>query len=1170
MVRSANTLILFTIIFGLAFLLTANSAEFVGAARGGAVFVNSPYMITTFHMVLGIFSIFIVPSFMANTLLRDTDSNFAAILYSMPVRKRDFLIGRFVGAFAAMMVAFAAAPLGMLLGSLSPLADPETLGPVHPEHYAFVFLRIFLPSMLVLATFIFAVAVITRRLLFTYVTAFVMLILYLGVSETNIVSPLWDPFMHRVLEEQTRYWTASERNTMLLSYDGIALANRAVWLVIAGALFVLAYKRFSFRSVGKKPKTIKAEKAVPPIYRLGGRLRIAPNWTGATTFHQLLGRTRFEVRAALASLPFVIVLVASILLMGLTMIEREPWYGVDAYPLTRLVVAAIIDSNWWAMLAILVFYSADILWRERDARCHGIMDALPAPNWVFLVAKLTALLLMMYLISIIGVGMGIVLQLLNGDVTIDLGVYLERILFFNLPFIYLAILAFFLQVLAKGRLIGMLLMGLFLLVSIGMNDFLGSEHPLLKYGLAGFASPNSDMNGTGRFATAGYWLRGYWAAIAGLLLIATHVLWNRGTEQPMRYRLRAFRNRNLIRPVFGLIGVLAVTGGFIFYNTNVLNPFYTAKDVEELRVAFEQQYRPFEDLPMPRVIAVETEVDIYPYRGRIETKGSYQLENKTDETLAVIHLMFPRGVEINHVTLEGGVEHSRDETYNYLIFDLATPMPPGQVRTLDFATTLQHKGFRHGSPDLSLVRNGTFITNNRLTPFVGFQPAYMLQDPKDRRAHGLEPLAGASLEDVDQHHRSVNRYDSDFISFRTRVSTVDTQIAVAPGRLRDQWLEKGRAFFDYEMEAPMMHFYAYLSAEYQVLRDKWNDVDIEIYYHPTHTYNLDRMVQGIKDSLTVYSEAFGPYQYPQIRVLEFPAYRSFAQSFANTIPFSEGLGFVSDVGPTDLDVPYYVTAHEVAHQWWGHQVSAADSEGASMLNEAFSQYSALLVMERRYGKHRIRRFLAEELDLYLSGRADDNIGERPLYRVENQEYIHYRKGSLIMYALRDYLGEDLVNRCLRRFVENHAFRSSPYATSKDFLDILKAEAGPQQESLIQDFFEKITLYDLKTEVARVEETPDGRFKVQIDVEVGKYYADALGNEEEAPFDIPVDVGLYTKHPDAAGFGAADVLHFEKQLISGKQATLTVIVDQKPEYAGIDPYHKLIDRNTKDNLIEVTH
>ncbi len=56
--------------------------------------------------------------------------------------------------------------------------------------------------------------------------------------------------------------------------------------------------------------------------------------------------------------------------------------------------------------------------------------------------------------------------------------------------------------------------------------------------------------------------------------------------------------------------------------------------------------------------------------------------------------------------------------------------------------------------------------------------------------------------------------------------------------------------------------------------------------------------------------------------------------------------------PKRLDFLGYVTAHELAHQYWFHQVMPADVQGAEVLTETLSQYSALMVMKHRYGRIR--------------------------------------------------------------------------------------------------------------------------------------------------------------------------------------------------------------------------
>ena len=130
------------------------------------------------------------------------------------------------------------------------------------------------------------------------------------------------------------------------------------------------------------------------------------------------------------------------------------------------------------------------------------------------------------------------------------------------------------------------------------------------------------------------------------------------------------------------------------------------------------------------------------------------------------------------------------------------------------------------------------------------------------------------------------------------------------------------------MDAPIWPYVSFQSARYAVANDRWNDVALQVFYHPPHDFNVARMIEASKKSLDYFTREFSPYQYQQFRILEFPAYETFAQSFPNTIPYSEGIGFIADL--TDdkyIDYVFYVTAHELAHQWWGHQIVGRRAQG---------------------------------------------------------------------------------------------------------------------------------------------------------------------------------------------------------------------------------------------------
>jgi aminopeptidase N len=366
------------------------------------------------------------------------------------------------------------------------------------------------------------------------------------------------------------------------------------------------------------------------------------------------------------------------------------------------------------------------------------------------------------------------------------------------------------------------------------------------------------------------------------------------------------------------------------------------------------------------------------------------------------------------------------------------------------------------------------------------------------------------------------------------------------------------------MDSPILNFFAFQSARYEVVNDRWNDVAIEIYYEPGHEYNLDRMIAATKSGLDYFTANFGPYQHKQFRITEFPRYQVFAQSFDNTVPYSEGIGFIARVregDQDDIDYPYYVTAHELAHQWWGHQVAAGAVQGDTMLVETLAQYSALMVMKHKYGEEKMQKFLQYELDRYLLGRSTEQKKELPLSRVENQPYIHYRKGSVVMYALQDYIGEDNLNRAIRAFHDEVAFKGPPYPNTTQLLAHIRAVTPPRLQYVIDDMFETITLYDNRATEAKAKALPDGRYEVTMKVVAKKRRADELGKESDAPLADWIDIGVL----DADN----KPLFLEKKKIDREEMEFTVIVDKKPARAGIDPYNKLIDRRPKDNTVSVS-
>ena len=186
----------------------------------------------------------------------------------------------------------------------------------------------------------------------------------------------------------------------------------------------------------------------------------------------------------------------------------------------------------------------------------------------------------------------------------------------------------------------------------------------------------------------------------------------------------------------------------------------------------------------------------------------------------------------------------------------------------------------------------------------------------------------------------------------------------------------------------------------------------------------------------------------------------------------------------------------------------------------------------------------------------------PLIRVENQSYLHYRKGAIVMYALKDYIGEEALNGALRRYVADVGFQEPPYTTSREFVSYLREATPPELQYVIDDMFEHITLYENRVTEATWTQRADGRYDVTLTVEVKKVRAGEQGEESPVAMNDYVDIGVF------AGDDGDERLYLQKHRITDDTTQITVTVDQQPTEAGIDPYYKLIDRHPDDNRTAV--
>jgi hypothetical protein len=748
-------------------------------------------------------------------------------------------------------------------------------------------------------------------------------------------------------------------------------------------------------------------------------------------------------------------------------------YGAAFYPTASLLFETIRTPLALIATILLTYMSGEIVWRERSLRFADILHATPASNARFVLPKVFEAMKMVLGLTAIAIAIGAIAQIIQGW-PVEPFALLQIAWYCAAPLLLFATAAIAIQALSPQKYVGMLIVLLLGLIMLQGGGF-GLTHPLLRFGAAPPVA-YSDFHGFGD-ATQFHLLLSYWTALTGLLLLVAIRRWRQG------------RRERVSRTAIAALALVTITSAaFVKVETN---------DPRALRAQYEKQFKRYANLPLPHIASVQAQIDLdgRHYRAR----GTYILRNDTAKTIDTI------------------LVSTRNR--NHLV---RTRLAPSTSMLLRFDV-------RGESDEDVLYANAL--------PHLGYRATYELEDPHQRRRHGLPPKTTQTAE----HEIPTAGWSA----FDVTIST-NGETAVAPGTLLRQWDAQGRRHFHYRTEGYAPHRFAIVAAHYAVTSATHEGTTVEIYHHPRHMQNVPRMMQAAANSLREFNETFGPYAQKHLRLAEVPVPNFSGYAYPGLILLGEKRGFLIDArDPRRLDLVTRRTAHEIAHQWWGYKVVPARAPGASMLMESLTKYAELLVLENTHGKDAVRQSLTYELDRYLKDRTAERDVEPPLTRVDDQAYLYYRKGAIVLYALKDLIGEQRLHTALRNFMRE---QSGPgrTPTTAQLMQHLRAATPQEHQPLLREWLEEVVLYDFRLERATATRRPDGRFEV-----VMRVHADRA---------VLVDI---------ATFDARDTpLSTEKHLLRKGPQELRILANEEPFTAAIDPYVLRIDRNRFDNTTTV--
>lgn len=1177
---------IFLFIFALmTFFATVTDQLQIGGSFGN-IWKNAPFVTQNWYGVFSLLSLLLITAFLNTAAIRDFENNTAQIVFASPVQKAGYFFGHFLGALLVCLIPMLGISLGMWLGvginSIAQWLDMERYGPFEIQSHINSYLALVIPNMIFAGSILFTVAALTRSTMYSFIAAMVLLVGYIVAGnlisdmENETLSALLDPFGFQAFSLITKYWTVDDKNHLSVSLlHPMLLSNRLLWMGIGLLVLFIGYWRFDFsektRKVGKKKSAVSEDEPYG-LQQLGAMATVQPATGLSVTLAQFRSQLKANFWGVIKSTPFILLAFIGLLNTIPSFQFATEGYGTHNLPVTYTMVDIIRGSFYMFVIAIVAYFTGALVWKERNAKVNEIYDAMPTRNWTDFLSKFLTIISVIVLLVSVCIIASIATQALNGFHRYELGVYVRELLVLDLlGFAFIAVLFLLIHTWSPNMYLGFFICIVVVIVNSFIWGALRIESNMVQFG----ATPGytvSDLYGYKPYATGLFWFNTYWTFFSAILAVAAVCFWPRGKETGWRkrFKLAALEWRTYRWAGVTAIALWGLSAGWVFYNTLVMNTFRNSKQAEKLTVRYEKDYKRFEGKAQPRIYDVKYDIQIFPEKRSIDAKAQMWLRNLHDKAIDTLLVQVPRQVKF---TLENKrLQLLKDDKDVYFrIYRLKPALQPGDSMRLDFSTVYKPKGFENELSVQQVMQNGTFFNNFDIAPRLGYQPDGEMTDKNRRKKFKLpEKTRAPKLDRTDTLARR-NSYlgnDADWVNVETVISTAADQVAIAPGSLQKEWTENGRRYFQYKLDHYSFNFYSFMSAKYEVARKKWKGIDLEVYYHKDHSDNVDRMLKSMQKSLEYYTTNFGPYFHKQCRIIEFPRYADFAQAFPGTMPYSEGIGFIEDfrADEDDIDMVFYVVAHEMGHQWWAHQECGAYMQGSEMTVETFAQYSALMVMEKEYGRDIMRKFLEYEADRYLRGRGAERLQELPLARCENQGYIHYNKGSLVMYYLKEMIGEEKVNQGLRDFLDKFRYAPPPFPVSSDVVDEFYKQTPDSLKYIIKDLFWDITLFENRTTEASFKELGKDKYQVTIKVESRKLKADALGKEKEEKVADWIEIGAFAKPEKDKKFGKT--LYRKRVFINKKENSFTFEVQGKPDRAGIDPFTLLVDRNPEDNMRDV--
>jgi len=1145
--------------------------RFTGAGAG-AVHSNAPFALHFLIIGLTGISCLIAIALFGTAATRDFRENTQELLFTHPLTRTSYLLGRFTAASFIWLLIIFPVIIGAIIACLYPPVHPEKLGSVELLHFLQPLITGVLPMIIRSGLLYFGCALLFRRtsgatMAFLVQFSCYMAALSLVKTRALTMAAMLDPF--GIIASRSSYSTQTlhEKNQLLITLSRDIVLNHVLWSIAGLAIFIMAWKRFSFGLAVKSQKSplLKpSQNALPTSYSTTTE---PPGTQSFTVPKQILHICTTTFLSILRSTPFITILSAGVLFMlfvgarniGLT-------YDTRSLPLTSLVLDLTQQLFMLFIFIITAWLAADLVWRERNCNVHEITASTPVSPSVVVLGKLGALFLVQTLLMTLIMVTGMVIQISQGYTNFELGIYFTDLFILRLPiFVQLGVIVFFIHSLINNKLMGHLLVATYYVLQDFVYEW-GFEHHLSNYAVI-LKQTHSSMNGFGPYFGRTVLLSTYWSAWACLLIIIIILTLPKELDTGLTLRIRSsmkrFTRTIRILTTCALIFIL-LTGSLTWHQTIHRHGFRFSSETREWQATFEERFKMYESIPHPSVTGLSIHVDLFPSERKVESRGILSLANNSSQPVDKFMVQFPQQSSVNSFKLSPEPhKQTHISEYNVVLFEFTPPILPGSVLEYSYDINVSINGIPDAVTELdkALISNGTFLDNRYLIPVIGYNREEELTDATRRLEFELpERKEFPPSDDPKARNGLIISPNAGFVTYEATVSTEIDQTALTSGELIRSWQRDNRNYFHYKMPSKSLLYFPVVSARYFIAKSKWRNIPVEIYYHPGHESNIKTMMDSAIRTLEYCSSHYLEYPFGVLRIAEYPRYSMTAESFPTLIPVSEGMGFISRTEPDRVNAISRLIAHEVAHQWFPHMIACAGTQGMYFLSETMAEHVALKVESQSNSQKEISEFIAIRIQDYFQMRGRYYEQEEPLSKTGFAYHVAYRKGMVVMNALSKLLGEENLEAALREYCTSFAFKGPDFTISSDMISIIQKHAPAEKMHLVSEMLETVSWFDNQIKKIHIKDGNDTSKDITVSFNVNRIQMMESGENMTVPVNMPITVAAL----DVSGYEICR----ETKWITGHQGEIILYISSdaaKPEKLVLDPDHLLLDKDLVDNV-----